>query len=113
MQTTADLLDKAKAKNHIPSDYALAKKLGVARQRISQIRSGRQVGLRDKTALKIAHLLDVEPGYVMASIAAEHAADPEAKDAWIRTAHVMATMRCDRRQTRGASPTGTDRRAKR
>lgn len=110
MPTTAELLDRAKEKNRIPSDYALAKKLGVVRQRISQIRCGRAIALKDMSAIKLANLLDVEPGYVFASIAAEYAKSPEARDAWTRTADVMIKMGFDRRRTPGQSPTGKERR---
>lgn len=109
MNDTAELLDRTKEAIGIQSDYALANRLGVVRQRISQIRTGRATAIKNNTALKIAQLLKCEPGFVMATIAAEHEPDPEIKAAWQRTAQLL---RPDRRKTPGESPTGTERRAR-
>jgi len=88
MKTTIDFLNDVKKKHNLPSDYALAGKLGLSRAAISKFRVGKDC-LGDETACKIAALLDLDPGYVMACIAAERAKKPSVKAAWKHTAEVL------------------------
>ncbi|OOF25734.1 helix-turn-helix domain-containing protein [Salinivibrio sp. IB872] len=43
MNVILELMDKAKARQKLPSDYALAKKLGVPRSNVSTWRTGRNL----------------------------------------------------------------------
>ena len=81
MKTTVEFLDAVKNRYHLPSDYALANKLGITRSGVSKFRLGKDK-LGDQTALKIAELLEIEPGYVLACIAAERSKDERVKKAW-------------------------------
>lgn len=67
---TVDFLDAVKAAYGLTSDYQLAKKLAVSQPSITGYRQGRRA-MDDACALKVAHLLDVEPLLVMASVHAE------------------------------------------
>lgn len=82
MATTIDFLDALKARNGGLSDYAVAKVLGVTRGAISHYRNNRSF-LDDTTAIKVANLLKIEPGYVMASCHAERAKSADEKAAWM------------------------------
>lgn len=76
-----ELLDAAKAAHSIPSDYALAKAIGVTTSAISNVRTGRN-GIDDATAIKIAELAGLDAGYVIACAHSERAkSDPE-RAAW-------------------------------
>ncbi|MDP5205773.1 helix-turn-helix transcriptional regulator [Alishewanella sp. SMS9] len=67
---TCDFIDELKAAYGLTSDYQAAKKLGISTTTISSYRAGRSF-LSDDIALKIAHLLDVEPLLVLACVNAE------------------------------------------
>lgn len=88
MQTTVQFLDALSAKHGKASDYRLAKIMGCTPASISHYRHGRSY-LNDETSLKVAALLDLEPGYVLACVYAERAARanaPEVQEAWERIA---------------------------
>lgn len=87
--TTVDFLDALKARHHLPSDYALAKILGITRSAVSCYRSGK-VALGEEMALKVAELLETEPGYVLARIAEERTKRPQVKAAWRKVAEALA-----------------------
>lgn len=77
MTSTVELLDRLKLHRAIPSDYQLAKALGVTQQTISRYRVGKD-SFSDSTALKVAELLDMDPAIVAATAHAERAkSDPE------------------------------------
>lgn len=61
MQTTVDFLDALRARLGLTSDYQLHQLLGVSRAHISHYRHGRDV-LSDDMAVKVAELLDNQPG---------------------------------------------------
>lgn len=88
MKTTVDFLNDVKVKYDLPSDYALAKKLGMTRQRISRYRAGLD-HLGDDAAVTVADALEVQPGYVLACIAAERTKSETARKAWERAAQVL------------------------
>lgn len=90
MQTSVELLDAVKQKYRMTSDYQLAKRLGESRNRISNYRVGRST-FDETMALKIAHELDLDEGYVLACIAAERAQHEETRKAWERVARRLAT----------------------
>lgn len=88
MKTTADFLDDLKAKHGITSDYALAKLLGMRRQQVSRYRTGTST-FDDETAIKIAELLEVNQGYVMASMRAQLAKEAHVRNAWEKAAKAL------------------------
>lgn len=67
---TCDFLDEVKAVYGLTSDYQLAKKLSVTQPTISSYRAKRSF-LSDDMALRVAHLLELEPLLVMACVNAE------------------------------------------
>jgi hypothetical protein len=78
---TAELLDHVRKAQALPSDYALAAKLGVSPQRVSHFRNGREIP-GDKAALHLAQLAQLDPGYVLACLHAERAKRPAERKAW-------------------------------
>lgn len=88
MLTTVELLNRVKAAYDLRSDYALAKKLGVSAQRVSNyIR--KKTFLDDKMSFVVAELLDLNPAYVVACTNMERAERLEDKSSvsfWMRYA---------------------------
>ena len=72
MYKTNELLDMAKAKLEVSSDYALAKKLGITRGAVSNYRQGLNF-LSNEVAYNIAKLLWLHPLTVVASVEYERA----------------------------------------
>lgn len=93
MQTTNEFLDSVKAKHGLTSDYQLSKLMQCTHSVISGYRHGRSK-MDEETACKVADLLELEPGYVMACIAAERAKSEKVKKAWQHIANmaVAATV---------------------
>lgn len=81
MSTTLQYLDQAKERLHLPSDYALSKKLGVTTSAISNYRSGRS-RIDDDVALKVAQILGLNPLEVIAAANVERAKTDEMRDMW-------------------------------
>lgn len=78
MYTTIDLLNRVKAAYGLESDYALAKKMGVSRQRIHKyLRLGSVMD--DEAAFIIASLLDLCPAQIVACMHMERAEKMEDK----------------------------------
>ncbi len=88
MQTSLEFLTAIRArypeKTH--SDYATAKLLGFSRSAMSLHKMGRVHAFSDETGLRIAELLDLKPGYVMACLASERAKRPDVALAWKKVA---------------------------
>jgi hypothetical protein len=78
---TLDLIDALKRHRKIPSDYACAQTLGITRSELSKYRHGKAY-LGDETAVKVADMLGLDAGYVMACMHAERASNPEIKVRW-------------------------------
>ncbi|WP_373987021.1 helix-turn-helix domain-containing protein [Duganella sp. BuS-21] len=78
---TIDYLDAVKTRHRLPSDYALAKRLGVAPANISSYRSGRRI-IDDDMALAIALELAINPLQVIATANIERAKTPEQRERW-------------------------------
>jgi len=72
MFKTTELLDMLKATYDLPSDYALAKKIGITRGAVSNLRLKRCF-FSDTNALNVAELLELDPLKVMASCKYERA----------------------------------------
>lgn len=81
MSLTLQYLDQAKVRLHLPSDYALSKKLGVTTSAISNYRSGRS-RIDDDVALKVAQILGLNPLEVIAAANVERAKTDEMRDMW-------------------------------
>lgn len=79
MDAVNKLLDKARATCSLPSDVALAEKLGVSRQLVSQWRKGANPMSDDRIA-QIAHLAREDGGRWLLTIHAERASGAAAKD---------------------------------
>ena len=62
---TTDFLNELQAVYGLTSDYQLAKKLGLSPQAVGNYRAGRSF-FSDDVALKVAHLLDLDPLTVLA-----------------------------------------------
>ncbi len=76
MLTTVELLNRVKAAYNLPSDYALSKKLGFSRQRISKYYTQGHL-LDDQGCFAVAELLDLNPAYVVACVNMERAEKKE------------------------------------
>ncbi len=80
---TVEYMDAIMLRRRIPSDYALAKALGVTKQTVSRYRSG--IGLfDDHVALRAAELLGIDPGIVLLDIYAERTKNDEVRNVWER-----------------------------
>ena len=78
---TVEYIDAVKIKFDLPSDYALSKLLNCPRGTISAYRLGK-IGLGDDMAVRIAELLGVPPGRVLANVHAERSNDATVRDVW-------------------------------
>ncbi len=82
--STAEWLDAVKSRHNIPSDYALAKRLGVTHNAISNYRNG--VSSMDPyIAAQLAKLLNLDPLKAIATAEmerSERAGNPDRKDFW-------------------------------
>jgi transcriptional regulator with XRE-family HTH domain len=76
---TLDFIERLKAAYNLPSDYAAAKKLGISKQQVSKIRNNGST-LDDKSAFELAHLLDLDPAYVVACMNLERAEKRQDKE---------------------------------
>jgi hypothetical protein len=77
---TSDLLDSVKERLSLPSDYALARYLGVSHQAVSKLR--RTNGhLGDEAAVKVAEALGKDPGRFLVEIHAARTKCPAARKA--------------------------------
>lgn len=85
MQTTQQLLDKAKKAQGIESDYRLSKVLGVVTSAVTNYRTGRSHP-DDAVAARLAELAGQNPSTVIAELHAERAKTPEVKKLWLRMA---------------------------
>lgn len=86
--TTRDFLDAIKARYRLPSDYALAHFMGISKGIVSSYRVGKS-GIGDQTALKVAKLLELDPGYVLACLHAERAHRDDVREIWQKTAQTL------------------------
>lgn len=77
----ADLMDKAKTRANLPSDYALAKAMGLDRSIISAWRKGKRHPSTDE-AVQLATLAGLEEMPVIAAIEFETATTEKKKQFW-------------------------------
>lgn len=90
--TTTDLLDAVKEEKGIPSDYALAKRLGLKPQTLSNYRKGR-TQMSDETAVAMAGMIDRAPAPILAQLASERARSPEVAKIWREAAKALSRIR--------------------
>ncbi|MDD2943644.1 MAG: hypothetical protein PHC51_11850 [bacterium] len=94
-----DLLDKAKTRANLPSDYALAKAINVSRGWISEYRKGKRHP-SNEVAVQLATLAGLEEMSVIAAIEYQTATTEKKKEFWklymhdhgIAGAFVMVTL---------------------
>lgn len=87
--TTIELMDAVKEAKGIQSDYALAKRLGVLPQTISNYRHDR-TQMADEIAVTMAAMIDRPPAPILAQLAAERARSPEVARVWRDAAKTLA-----------------------
>lgn len=82
MQTSHDFVRELRARYpRSGTKYGLAKLLGLSPQAIDKRERNGQ-SFSDETGERIAELLDLEPGYVLACLAAERAKRPTVRAIW-------------------------------
>ena len=90
MKSTADFLNDLRAHFGVPSDNKLAPAMGWERQQVSRYRLLKQT-FDDRTAIRVAGVLGIEPDHVLACMAAQRAI-PESRPAWERIAAKVAAV---------------------
>lgn len=81
MKTTVEYLDAVKVKLDLPSDYALAKVLGLTHTSIIAYRNGRSA-LGIETSMKIGEILKLDGHAIYADGQIERAKNPQISDFW-------------------------------
>jgi len=79
---TPEYLELVKRKLSLPSDYALAKALGVSRSAISLLQAGK-TAMSDETAVRAAEILAMPAGRVLIDVHMERSKAPEVRAAWM------------------------------
>lgn len=85
---TQDYLNQAKIALNVPSDYALAGRLGITRSYMSKLRLGKNA-LSDELAVQIAQIINVPAPIVLADAHVEREPDPVIKAAYIDLAALV------------------------
>ena len=81
MKTTTEFLDGVKRRLELRYDTELAASIGLSKQQISKYRA-KQDQLSDEVAGKVAEILELHPGYVLACVHYERAGNSPTRDAW-------------------------------
>ncbi len=89
MFSIANLLDSARAKANIESDYRLAKVIGISHQALTSYRTGKSLP-SELVIEQICALSGDDPDVIAAQIQAARSKSPEAKTMWLRVAARMA-----------------------
>lgn len=82
MNNTNQYLDAVKARHCLASDYAIAKKLGITHQSVSNYRSGKSK-MDETTAFKVAEALEIDPATVIIAAQIEREKKPELRAVWM------------------------------
>lgn len=90
MKAIARYIDDAIAAGRAKNDADIARQCGVSRPTVSRWRSGDRTP-DDDEAVKLAELLGIEAGEILAECGAARAKTPETRRAWERIAARMAT----------------------
>lgn len=78
---TIEYMDEMMRRKRIPSDYALAKALGIAKQTVSRYRAG--IGqFDDEIALRVAELMGIDAGIVLLDMHIERTKNAEVRQVW-------------------------------
>ncbi|MDH5445962.1 MAG: helix-turn-helix domain-containing protein [Gammaproteobacteria bacterium] len=91
MKTVDNYLDLLKKKYEIKSDYALAKFLGISKQRITTYRRGR-ASFNTEFCIIVAKFLGIEPMEIIAAMYAVREKDKLAKSFWEDTYYKIAMV---------------------
>ena len=89
MKTVDNYLDLLKKKYEIKSDYALAKFLGISKQRITTYRQGRS-SFSTEFCIIVAKFLGLEPLEVIAAMQAMREKDSLSRTFWKETHYQLA-----------------------
>lgn len=81
MNALAELLDAVRERSGLPSDMALATKLGIQRQTLHQARKG-VAGLSDERIAQLCELGKLDGAVWLAKIHAERATSPVERKVW-------------------------------
>lgn len=82
MKTTADYIDAIRARYDLASDSRAAALLGITRASVSRLRAGED-SFSDQTARRVAELLEIDAGPVLAISHAIRSKDPADRAAWL------------------------------
>lgn len=88
MLTTVDIIELVRLETEARTKYAAARRLGVLHQTLANWIVRGSV-MRDETGLKAAEILDIDPDYILACLAAERAKDSPAFKTW---AHICQRL---------------------
>ncbi|HJX19108.1 MAG TPA: helix-turn-helix transcriptional regulator [Acidiferrobacterales bacterium] len=88
METSGDFVRAIRARYGITSDYQLAKTLRITRSAMSKYKTGVCHVFSEETGFRIAELLDLDAGHVLACLAAERSKDIKVKKVWERLAEL-------------------------
>lgn len=83
-----DWIDRVKREKRVPSDYAVAKLLGVTQSAISVLRT-RESTMSDETSVKVAMVLGIAPITVLIDQQQEKTTNECAREAWERLGRVI------------------------
>ena len=89
MSQTQNLLDIAKRKRNLTTDYELAKALGWPTSQVSGYRTAGR-GLADEQAMELAEFANLDPSEVLLSIHADRTKSPRAKKALLNALERIA-----------------------
>ena len=89
---SSDLIDAIKEAKAIGSDYAIAKRLGLKPQTISNYRKGR-TQMSEETAVAVAAMLGRSLAMILVQLAAERARIPEVAKTWKEIARILGRQR--------------------
>jgi transcriptional regulator with XRE-family HTH domain len=89
MHTTRNFLKDLKQRHGLKTDGDLHRLLGVSRERISKYQQGHD-HFGDEMCIQVAELLDLNPAYVLACVAAERTKSESARKAWRHVAAATA-----------------------
>lgn len=88
--TTIDFIDAIRRRFDC-SDYRAAQMLGITRSTVSSYRRGKSM-MSEEAAIRAAELLDLDPAYVLAEVAAERTPVAAARAVWHQAATRLAKM---------------------
>lgn len=91
MKTVNDYLDLLKKKYELKSDYALAKFLGISKQRITTYRQGRS-SFNTEFSIVVAKFLGLEPMEIIAAMNAVREKDNLAQRFWTDTYYKISMV---------------------